>query len=235
MAGLGSRFQNSHPGQFKPFIDVLGRPMIEQVILNNNHADNTKFIFITRDDLPVDQLIKICDKLYIDYTIISIDYVTQGAACTCLLAKEFIYSETPLIITNCDQITEDLNINNIVKFAKYNNSDGILGVFKSNSNKNSYVKLNSKFEVIEVKEKIVISDIATTGFHFWKSGSMFVESANDMINNNERYNNEFYVAPTYNHLIAKNKKIHPYYFNLHFPIGTPEDLNKYIQHANIKY
>jgi choline kinase len=228
MAGLGSRFQKTHPNQFKPFIDVNGKAMIERVIENNNQLDNSRFIFITRKELPISNLEKICTSLKINYEIISINYLTEGSACTCLLAEKYINNDTPLVITNCDQITEDLNIQNIIKYSKYNNSDGILGVFNSISDKNSYVKLNSNFEVIEIKEKVVISNIATNGFHFWKHGSFFVNSAKSMIQKNERYNNEFYVAPTYNHLIQNNRKIHPYYFNMHFPIGTPEDLNKYI-------
>jgi choline kinase len=228
MAGLGSRFQKTHPNQFKPFIDVNGKAMIERVIENNNQLDNSRFIFITRKELPIYNLEKICKNLNVNYEIISIDYLTEGSACTCLLAEKYINNDIPLVITNCDQITEDLNIQNIIKYSEYNNSDGILGVFNSISDKNSYVKLNSNFEVIEIKEKVVISNIATNGFHFWKHGSFFVNSAKSMIQKNERYNNEFYVAPTYNHLIKSNKKIHPYYFNMHFPIGTPEDLNKYI-------
>ena len=227
MAGLGSRFQKTHPNKFKPFIEVNGKPMIELVIENNNQLNNTKFIFIIRKELPVYNLKKICKKLNINFEIISIDYLTKGSASTCLLAEKFINNDIPLIITNCDQITEDLNIKNIIKYSKYNKSDGVLGVFNSISDKNSYVKLNSNFEVIEVKEKVVISNLATNGFHFWKHGSLFIDSAKKMIEANEKYNNEFYVAPTYNHLIKNNKKILAYYFNLHFPIGIPEDLRIY--------
>jgi hypothetical protein len=78
-----------------------------------------------------------------------------------------------------------------------------------------------------VKEKIVISNIATNGLHYWKFGKYFVDSAEEMIRGNDRYNGEFYIAPTYNYLINKGKKILPYFFNLHFPIGIPEDLEKY--------
>ena len=50
-----------------------------------------------------------------------------------------------------------------------------------------------------------------------------------MINNNENYNGEFYVAPTYNSLIKKGKKIGVYHIpnEQHNAVGTPEDLIKY--------
>ena len=89
------------------------------------------------------------------------------------------------------------------------------------------MKLDPHGEVTEIKEKIVISNIATNGLHFWKNGKDFVYSAKEMINAEERYNNEFYIAPSYNYLIKTNKKILPYFYNLHFPIGTPEDLKIY--------
>jgi hypothetical protein len=63
--------------------------------------------------------------------------------------------------------------------------------------------------------------------HYWKEGKFFVDSAEEMIAKEDRYNNEFYIAPSYNYLIKQGKKILPYFFNLHFPIGTPEDLKSY--------
>ena len=60
--------------------------------------------------------------------------------------------------------------------------------------------------------------------HFWKHGKDFVSSSEQMISLNDKYSNEFYVAPSYNYLIKEGKKILPFYYNLHFPIGIPEDL-----------
>jgi hypothetical protein len=48
-----------------------------------------------------------------------------------------------------------------------------------------------------------------------------------MIENKEMYNNEFYIAPSYNYLIKKGKRVLPFFYNLHFPIGTPNDLKIY--------
>lgn len=227
MAGLGSRFNETHPGEFKPYIDVMGIPMIERVILNNNQLKNTRFIFIIRKELPHQKLKRICEYHNINYEIITINKLTEGSACTCLFAENLINNDTPLIITNCDQITFDLDINELLLFSEINNPDGILGIFNSNSPKNSYVQLNDSNQIIDVKEKIVISNLATNGLHFWRSGKLFINSAKQMIISNERYNNEFYVAPTYNYLIKSGHIILPYYYNLHFPIGTPSDLNNF--------
>ena len=52
-----------------------------------------------------------------------------------------------------------------------------------------------------------------------------------MIQKNLRTNNEFYVAPVYNELIADGKIIYNYEIptkNM-WGIGTPEDLNYYLE------
>jgi hypothetical protein len=121
----------------------------------------------------------------------------------------------------------DFNVSTLLEFCEKNSADGILGAFVSSSKKNSYMKLDPQGEVTEVKEKIVISNIATNGVHFWRNGKDFVNSAKEMIKNNEKYNNEFYIAPSYNYLIKAGMKILPFFYNLHWPIGVPEDLKKY--------
>lgn len=208
MAGRGARFLEYEKP--KPFIDVLGKTMIERVIENIGKANYT-FITLKYYELP-------------GLVIVS-DSVTEGPACSALLAKDYIDNDTPLIIVNCDQIIRDFDLSKFLEFSS--ECDGVLGCFISHSPKNSYVKLDANGCVIDVKEKIVISNIATNGLHYWRKGSMFVTSAMKMIEAGDRYNNEFYIAPTYNYLIKDGGVVKPYFFNLHCPIGTPEDLEAY--------
>ena len=235
MAGLGSRFNTTHPGQIKPLIDVNGVPMIHRVINNLNQEPNIKFTFITTKQIGNNkQLQNIFNSCKINFELILVEQLTEGPACTCLLAKDIINNNAPLIIINCDQYIIDFNLKNIINFAKFNNADGVVGVFHSNSNKNSYIKLGEDLRIQEIKEKIVISNIATNGLHFWSNGKDFVTSAETMIQKDEKYSNEFYVAPSYNYMIRDGKKILPYYYNLHYPIGIPEDL-KYFTNNIYEY
>lgn len=229
MAGRGKRFVDAGHEVPKPLINVLGKPMI-QAVVENLQIDGDYIFIIQRqydDDYNVADLLT---QIVPNCTIIQIDGITEGPACTALLAENYI-NDDPLIIVNCDQIIEDFNIEHLLKFTKVNKADGVLGAFISTSNKNSYLKLDQDGQVTEIKEKIVISNIATNGLHFWKCGKDFVWSAKEMIKANEKYNNEFYIAPTYNYLIKQNKAILPYFYNLHFPIGTPEDLIRYVDGA----
>ena len=228
MAGLGKRFADAGYDKPKPLIDVLGEPMIAQVIWNiTTVMPKMRMIFIINGSSDSEELEKVISESVYNPTIIKTPGLTDGSARTVLLAKELIDNDDELVVTNCDQITEDLDLSILSEFARINEADGVLGSFISTSPKNSYMLLDDNGCVQLVKEKIVISNLATNGLHYWRKGSDFVDSATKMIEANERYNNEFYVAPSYNYMIKDGKKVLPFFFNMHYPIGTPEDLKKY--------
>jgi len=232
LGGAGKRFSDAGYATPKPFIDVNGEPMIKAVVRNLNHP-SANFIFVINEEfVSVSDFEKHISDLNITYETRSVSKLTEGPASTVLVAKDLINNEDPLMVINCDQVILDYDLDNIIDFVGVTGCDGLLGCFLSSSKKNSYVKLDPNGEVCDVKEKIVISNIATNGLHFWSKGSDFVHSAEEMILLNDRYNNEFYVAPTYNYLIKKGKKILPFFYNLHFPIGTPEDLKRYLRIVN---
>jgi dTDP-glucose pyrophosphorylase len=229
LGGAGKRFADAGYEKPKPFIDVNGEYMIRAVIKNLYH-ESAHFIFIVNEEMfPVGDFEKSISDMNIDYDILSVSKLTEGPASTVLVGKDLIDNNDPLIVINCDQIILDFDLETLLSFADVTGCDGLLGCFLSSSKKNSYVKLDPNGEVCDVKEKIVISNIATNGLHFWSSGSDFVSSSIEMIQSNDRYNNEFYVAPTYNYLIKRGKKILPFFYNLHFPIGTPDDLESYLK------
>jgi len=108
-------------------------------------------------------------------------------------------------------------------------ADGGMVTFKATHPKWSFAKLNSEGLVTEVAEKNPISDTATVGYYYWKNGSDFVKYAEQMIDNNIRVNNEFYVCPVFNEAIKDNKKIRTYNIEKMWGLGTPEDLKYYIE------
>lgn len=224
MAGIGSRFANEGYKDTKPLIPVHGKPMIQRVI-ENLYVRNANYVIILNKLEQSARLKKVIKQHLPEAKILYTD-LTDGPARTALLCKDSLVAGN-LIIVNCDQIIEDFNIKTLVRFAKVNKADGVLGTFISTSPKKSYVKLDDDGKIIEVREKIVISNIATNGLHYWKKWEDFVDSATRMIDNEEKYVGEYYVAPTYNYMIEDGKKVLPFFYNLHHPIGTPEDLVKY--------
>ena len=91
--------------------------------------------------------------------------------------------------------------------------------------------------VTEVAEKKPISDIATTGIYYWKHGSDYVKYAEQMIANNTRVNNEFYVCPVFNELILDDGKVRVKTIDESgmWGLGTPEDLTHFLTNYTGKY
>ncbi len=228
MAGHGSRFSRAGYKVPKPLIPVNGRAMIELVIDNLRPSKEHRFIFICQAEHTRDYpLRKILEKRAPECKIIEVMNVTEGAACTVLLAKEFINNQDQLMIANCDQYI-DVNINEYIAVLDDASVDGLIMTMKAYDDKWSFIKLNERGEITLVVEKKVVSDEATVGIYNYQHGSDFVDAAENMIAKNLRVNNEFYVAPAYNEMIEGGGCIK--YFNIGslghgmFGLGTPEDL-----------
>ena len=227
MAGAGKRFFDAGYIFPKPLIEIDNKPMIQWVIESLNLKAN--YIFIIQKEHQEKYNIKSVLKiLQPNCKIIELDHLTEGAACTTLLAKEYINNNDPLIIANSDQY---INWNSSKAFYDFNskNLDGAILTFEAIHPKWSYAKCNNEGFVTEVAEKKVISRNATVGVYYWKHGSDYVKSAEEMIRKNIRVNNEFYVCPVYNEFLKKNKKIKIHKVDKMWGLGTPEDLNNFIQ------
>ena len=79
--------------------------------------------------------------------------------------------------------------------------------FWSDHPKWSYCRMRADGTVGEVVEKQVVSNEATVGIYNFRHGHDYARAADAMIAANLRVNNEFYVAPTYNQLIAEGAKV----------------------------
>jgi len=226
MAGAGSRFEKAGYTFPKPLIDVDGKPMIQVVVENLNIDAN--YIFIVqkshREKYNLDGLLNIIAP---SCKIIEVDGLTEGAACTALMAKSFIDNEQPLFFANSDQFVE-WDSNEFLYKMLERNADGGIVTFDSIHPKWSFAKIDDEGYVTEVAEKNPISNLATVGYYYWKHGSDFVKYAEQMIEKNIRVNNEFYVCPVFNQAIEDGKKILTSNASQMWGLGTPEDLNHYI-------
>jgi HAD superfamily hydrolase (TIGR01509 family) len=226
MAGLGSRFKEAGYTFPKPLIDVNNKPMIQLVVENLNIEAN--YIFVVqkehREKYNLDLMLNLISP---NCKIIETDVVTEGAACTALLAKEYIDNDSPLFFANSDQYVE-WNSTEFMYKMNETNADGGIVTFESTHPKWSFVKVNENGNAIEIAEKKPISNIATVGFYYWKHGSEFVKYAEQMIEKNIRVNNEFYVCPVFNQAIEDNKNIKVFNIEKMWGLGTPEDLKNFI-------
>lgn len=226
MAGRGKRFEDMGYRFPKPLIDINGKTMIQIVVENLNF--NAKHIFICQNEHYEKYSLKeILELISPKCEIIRTNGITNGAACTALLSKKLINDDEELIIANSDQLINWHN-QHFLSFLRSNDADGGIVTFIATHPKWSFVKINDDGIVTEVAEKKPISNIATVGIYYFKKGKYFVEAAEEMIEKNIQTNNEFYIAPVYNEMIKKGKKI------MHYPIaemrglGTPEDLREFL-------
>ena len=228
MAGLGSRFSEAGFKKPKPLIQVNNKTMINLVIENLTPSEEHKFIFICQKEHIRNTRLK--DEIKVltnDHIIIEVDTITDGPASSVLLAEKYINNSDPIMIANCDQFV-NIDIDKYLKRSKL--YDGLIMTMWANDPKWSFVKYGDDNNIISVVEKRVVSNVATVGIYNFSNGEQFCNYAHEMINNNDRVNNEFYVAPIYNYLIKDNKKLSTYDIgNNMYGLGTPEDLSYFLK------
>ncbi len=245
-AGRGSRLESKYPNEHKSFVEICGNPMIWYPLTNIASQDpkkvtEDKFYFLFQKEhikkYKINtKLNKLLKKLKIpqsQVTIIPVEQLTEGTACTAKLAEKFINNDEKLVLINVDQFIEGFELSNLITYCSLLDLDGCLVTFTPppNDTKWSYCRLE-KDKVVEVAEKKVISDIANTGIFYFKRGKDFISAAQSMIDKNIRVNNEFYVSPVYNELINAGQNIGIYHVKqedgeVFFGLGTVESIEEF--------
>ncbi len=218
MAGSGKRFADAGYTTPKPLIPVHGKPMIQLAVDSLKIKGN--FIFLVRErDLETCAFLK--------YTVpgsvlVPVKELTEGAACTTLLAESHIDNDNPLLIVNSDQHV-DYDATRFFYLAK--DLDASMLVFPADDKKWSYAEVKNGL-VTRVAEKEVISSNATVGVYYWRRGSDYVKYVKQMIGKDIRVNGEFYVCPVFNEAIADGKRVGVFTVKQMLGMGTPEDLER---------
>jgi dTDP-glucose pyrophosphorylase len=238
MAGAGSRFATAGYIEPKPLILIHGLPMIRLVIENLRPKRTAhRFIFLAQrahlDHYGMRE--KLISWAGPNAVVMSLDGLTEGAACTVLLAKSLIATQEPLMIANCDQYV-DVAIDDYLDHINGTELNGLIMTMTAKDPKWSFVGLDRTNRVTVVVEKKVISNEATVGIYNFAHGSDFVRAAEAMIEKNLRVNNEFYVAPSYNEMIQSETRggSKVGIFNIGsdghgmYGLGVPEDLQRFL-------
>ena len=227
MAGRGSRFVKAGYKLPKPLVPVHKKSLIECVTENIRPACEHQFTYIClKEHIDTYDLRARLEQMAPGCNIVEVDSVTEGAACTVLLAEKYIDNDDMLMIANSDQYVE-VDIDAYIE--AINDDDGLIMTMTADHPKWSYIKYDENDKVTMVREKEVISDMATVGIYNYRHGSDFVKYARQMIEKDIRVNNEFYVAPVYNEMIEAGMSIAYYSIGSvedgMYGLGTPEDLD----------
>lgn len=232
LAGKGTAFAKANYTFPKPLIDVHGKSMIELVIHNLRPSCPHRFVFVCQKDLfeKYDLYHVFQNATDNHFEVVLMNGTTQGAACTALMAINHINSSQDLIIANADQYIDN-GIQDFIDHARAAKPDGLIMTFQSSHPRWSYTRVDENGHVLEVAEKKVISNKATSGLYYFKEGKSFINGAQAMIQKDIRTNNEFYICPVHNELILDGKIVSTFDVSasrMH-GLGTPEDLNAFLQ------
>lgn len=236
LAGKNQFFPETEYPFPKPLIEFNGKTMLEHVLHNfQTIQDEKQFIFIvSNDDCKKFHLDNVLNLLT-DFTckIIKLNHSTRGAACSAMMAVEYINDETPLIIANADQLF-DINLNEVVEFFEKQCDAGVI-TFESIHPRWSYVKLEKNGDVVETAEKRPISKNAIAGFYYFQKGRYFMESAAKMIQKDAHVNELYYIAPSLNEMVLQNQTIRTYQIdNSHYhTFYTPQKIQEYEREKRI--
>ena len=225
-AGEGSRFAKSGWKKPKPFIDVEGRPMLDHVIANVSPVGAQVTLLLRREHIDIQPEI-VTHFRQTGADILPVDQLTEGTACTVLLARKTYDNNQPMMVANSDQLV-DFDVKAFVQDCIDRDLDGSILVFRDPTMdpKWSFARLGDQGLVVEVAEKQPISDLATVGIYLFARGRDFVSATADMVAANERVNGEFYTCPVYNYMIRNGARIGVYEVPMEAMsgLGTPDDL-----------
>jgi NDP-sugar pyrophosphorylase family protein len=229
LAGKNQFFPEAEYPFPKPLIEFNGKTMIEHIIDNFSSIQKDKqFIFIVNSED--------CKKYHLDNVlniltghtckIIKLDNETKGAACSAMMAVEYIDNDTPLIISNTDQLF-DTNLQDV--FSTFENSDAGVITFESIHPRWSYVRLDAGNRVTEIAEKRPISKSAIAGFYYFKKGGDFINSSSKMIQKDANVNGLYYISPSLNEMVLENKTITIFQIenNKYHTFYTPQKIKEY--------
>jgi len=240
MAGIGSRFKSYgfNKNKYLLPLDTNLIIMIEYAICSLNINIPCKYIFIIRDDLTevINILNEICTKKFYNYQIVIISELTEGPASTVYTAKNNFDLNEPLIVSNSDQV---LNWNFTKFYDKCKSYDGCVLTYTpsydlvlNSVDKHSFIHLDTNGKIDECREKIVLSNKALVGVHYFKTAKLFIDAYTYMIFKNLRApNGEFYLSLAYQAMIENNYNIGYSELDIDeafYPVGEPNDYFNYL-------
>lgn len=229
MAGLGSRFRKMGFNCPKYMIEAKGKSLFEWSMdsLIGYREYVSKYIFVIRKEDQAAAFIKEqCAKCGINnIDIVELEHMTDGQATTCMLAIPHCNLSNSIMVYNIDTYVEPYEL-------KYEdiNGDGHIPCFYAEGEHWSFVKLDKKGDVAEVREKERISSNCTLGAYYFSSAKLYKELYEEYYTDDSKVEKgEKYIAPLYNLMIEKKlrvtvsivdeKKVHV--------LGTPEELETF--------
>jgi len=232
----GSVATNTYDSGYPTCLAELdGVSLIERIVQNTCNISDANYDFaILKKDAEIFHLDKVIKLLVPKASVTKIPETTMGSACTALLAACKLPKDSPLLIVSANELV-DLDLSMVVNVFHQRNLDGGTLVFRSIHPRYSYVRLNRDDLVIEAVQQRPISQHATVGVFWFKITEDFVEAVKSTIRKNAVIADKFYVAPTFNELILKQKRVGVFHLdvNKYRPLKTERQVQQFEQMSSI--
>lgn len=243
MAGAGQRFADAGYRVHKPAIMTVDRtageekPMVVCATrdLPGAAADGSNVIYVDRSFHKTDGVEEAIRAYYPKAQFITVDHLTEGQACTCMLAEEYLNPEEPLLIAGCDN-GMDIDREAYDKLTK--ESDCIVFTYRHNeavlANPNAYgwMITDDEGNITGTSIKKAISDTpmedpAVVATFWFRKAEIFLEATKKMIAENDRVNGEYYVDQVVKHVLELGYRAKIFDIGRYVGWGTPADYEGY--------
>jgi len=232
IGGVGQRFKDDNYATPKPLINVLGDPMICRLISGLNTRDEDSIHIIYNPELNsynFEDLLRFkFPKLNLNFWCL--DGMTKGA------------SET--ILFGLNRMEKDLDNNFLILDCDTFYEDDILEMYRKCENKNtifyskdtqdlpifSYIKIDERGRIVEIKEKIKISDNANTGAYGFSSGRELKHYCQKILS----LEKELYTSLVYEEMLKDNIVLNSKQIENFSCVGTPLQLKIYCESNTTK-
>ena len=232
MAGRGSRFANVGYSTPKPLIDVCGKPMLYHAFQSVAGIPYTKLVFVALKEHQLQYNVRkiISDSITTNFELVLLEDVTEGQLCTVMEAKSFFTEGEDLLIVASDTYVNSKIGQHIANKAA--DCSGIISVADLPGDRWSFAKTDENGHVVEVAEKVIISDHASTGIYYFSDIEYFTRYAMQLIENKETTKGEYYIMPLYAKYIAEGKKLTISEADEMWDMGTPEAKQAFENYLN---
>ena len=230
MAGRGTRLADWQKNTPKPFISVAGKPMILWAIESLQGITASRLILVALSEherlFGLKNLIR--PLITSTHEFVFLENVTEGQLCTVLAARKWIDTDEDLLIASSDTYVRS-NISNDIK-NQPTDCKGLISVADLPDSHWSFARTDKNGRVLEVAEKVRISNNASTGLYYFRKGSDFVFFADEIIRKGEKTRNEYFVIPVYQKFIDLGMKINISQAYETWDMGNPDAIIAFEQH-----
>lgn len=220
MAGAGERFKERFPETLKPFIKVQNQCLFELALESINSLKPYKLIFVMLEGAANEYK----EQLPENSVLVALSSPTQGALETCLKAESSLDPNEKLLLLDSDL---SFKSNALTSFILSSDKGSGFPVFNSSDPRFSYAKTHGQ-EVIETREKEVISNNAIAGAYYFEKAHHFLSAAKNMIQSGNKEKGEFYISPVFNELIKNKIPVKAFPMEDYHSLGTPEELDSFL-------